>query len=332
MNRKYTAPELAFVKRRKKMPRRDLHAAFIRRFPSRRDVTLKKLKYLCDDRGWGVGSLKGRKRGSRRYSKAELSFVKRRRKMPRRVLHAAFVEKFQRSDVSFSMFVALCKNRGWTSGHAGSRAKKGQTKFSRAELAFIKRRRATPRPQLHVEFVERFGRQMTFGAFRTFCKRFRVLTGRTGGFAKGHVPWTAGKKLPFSANSAATQFKKGQLPHNAKPVGHETVRTDGYVDIKVNETNPYTGAERRFVRKHRLLWEQAHGPVPEGMVLKCKGNKRNSDPSNWELVPIGVLPRLNGKSGRGYDEAPDDLKPTIMAVAKLEHQLRETKRGEGKAR
>jgi hypothetical protein len=34
-----------------------------------------------------------------------------------------------------------------------------------------------------------------------------------------------------------------------------------------------------------------------------------------------MLPRLNGKGSRGrdYDTAPAELKPTIMAVAKLEH-------------
>jgi hypothetical protein len=36
-----------------------------------------------------------------------------------------------------------------------------------------------------------------------------------------------------------------------------------------------------------------------------------------------VLPRLSGRFGRGYDDAPSELKPTIMAVAKLEHQLRQ---------
>jgi hypothetical protein len=61
------------------------------------------------------------------------------------------------------------------------------------------------------------------------------------------------------------------------------------------------------------------------MVLKCKGDPANADPANWEAVPRGLLPRLNGKASRGrnYDKAPDELKPTIMAVAKLEHRLHE---------
>ena len=71
------------------------------------------------------------------------------------------------------------------------------------------------------------------------------------------------------------------------------------------------------------MWQQAHGPIPEGMALKCKTDRLNTDPSNWELIPRALLPRLNGRFGRGYDQAPDELKTTIMAVAKLEHQLGE---------
>lgn len=66
--------------------------------------------------------------------------------------------------------------------------------------------------------------------------------------------------------------------------------------------------------------------MPDGYVLKCLGDKLDTDPSNWELVPQGLLPRLNGKSGRAYDHAPAELKPTIMAVAKLEHRARQAVR------
>jgi len=327
MNRKYSAAELAFVKRRKTMPRRELHLAFMRRFPERRDVTWQKIKSLCEERGWGVGSLKGRKRGSSRYGKAELAFIERRRRTPRRDLHAAFVEKFDRHDVSFSMFTAICKNRGWTTGHAGSRAKKGQTKFSRAELAFIRHRRETPRAQLHREFVATFGRAMSFEAFQNFCKRFGALTGRTGQFRKGNVPWSAGKKIGNNAGSARTQFRKGQLPQNTKQDGHERVdKRRGIVLVRTSERNQWTGAASSYRPKHFLLWEKKHGAVPKGMALKCKGDPANADPSNWELVSRGVLPRLNALKGRNYDAAPAEVKPAMMAIAKLEQQVFERKK------
>jgi hypothetical protein len=327
--KRYTAAELAFVKRRRKMPRVALHAAFRRKFPRRRDVTVAKIKSLCDDRGWRVGSLKGRRKGqSSKLNAIELAFIKRRRKMPRRDLHTAFVTEFRRSDVSYLLIKKTCTRNGWRAAPDWRRrALKGRTKFSRDELAFIRRRAKTPRAQLHREFNERFGRRMTFGAFKNFCKRFKAFTGRTGRFNKGIVPWSKGKKLGTRGNSARTQFKKGQLPHNAKFAGHEYIdKQTGFVLVSIEETSPWRGTARHYVPKQHVLWREQRGQIPKGMVLKCKGAASNPDPSNWELVPRGVLPRLNNRWGRNYETAPAELKPTIMAIAKLEHQVAERKR------
>lgn len=202
--------------------------------------------------------------------------------------------------------------------------KGSRIRYSPRQLAFIRRRRKKPRRALHAEFVQRFPRAgVSLANLKALCTRRGWRTGRDGRYAKGAVPANKGKKMPYNANSARTQFKKGNLPHNTKYAGHERISRDGYVEISINETNPHTGYERRYVLKHRWLWEQKHGPVPEGMALKCKGNRLNTDPSNWEPVPRALLPRLNGRFGRGYDHAPAELKPTIMAVATLEHRLRE---------
>lgn len=200
--------------------------------------------------------------------------------------------------------------------------------YTPAQLAFIKRNRKKSRRELHAAFVKRFRRRdVTLDHLKALCTRKGWKTGRTGCFEKGIVPWNTGKKMPYNANSARTRFKKGGLPPNTKYLGHERVSKDGYVEISIKETNPHTGYERRYVLKHRLLWEKLHGPIPAGMCLKCKGDKANTDPSNWELVPRAMLPRLNGRFGRGYDEAPAALKPTIMAVAKLAQQVSGKEKG-----
>src|SRR4029077_7176642 len=327
VNRKYTAAHLAFIKRRRRMPRRDLLVAFRRKF-RRSGMTLLRLQDLCNRYGWGAGSRKGRFKGrSRRYSKAELSFIRRRRKIPRRELHAAFVETFRRRDVSFNNIKQLCTRRGWaTDPRQRRRRTKGRTKFSSAERRFLRRRQKMPRRELYAAFVEKFQRAISLDGFKALCDRLGLRTGRTGRFEKGIVPANKGKRMPFNANSARTRFKKGQLPKNTKWLGRERLSKEGYVEISVKQRNPHTGFERRYVLKHRWLWEQKHGPVPEGMVLKCKGDRLDTDPSNWELIPRGVLPRLSGRFGRNYDDAPAELKPTIMAVAKLEQQLFETRR------
>lgn len=199
--------------------------------------------------------------------------------------------------------------------------------YTAAELAWIERHRELPRRVAHAAFVAQFGRDLSFDNYKALCSRKGWLTGRTGRLEPGNIPANKGQKMPFNPNSAATRFKKGQLPHNTKWLGHERTNVDGYVEISVAQTNPHTGFERRYVHKHRLLWEQANGPVPDDHVLKClDGNKANTDPSNWELIPRAMLPRLNGRFGRGFDGAHPELKPTILAVAKLEHRSRQARR------
>ena len=196
--------------------------------------------------------------------------------------------------------------------------------YSRAELDFIEAHRTRPRRRLHEMFVEKFGRtDVSLVNIKALCTRKGWMTGRTGRFEKGAVPANKGKSMPYNSNSARTQFKIGHLPHNTKYAGHERLSKNGYVEISIEQTNPHTGFHRRYVLKHRWLWERENGPVPDGMALKClDGNKQNTDPSNWKPVPRAMLPRLNGIYGRGYDDAPAEIKPSIMAVTELEHRAR----------
>jgi hypothetical protein len=202
--------------------------------------------------------------------------------------------------------------------------------YSTTELQWIKRNCGMPRAELHAEFCKRFERtDVPLHSIKNLCKRNGWHTGRTGQFAAGQPSPNKGKKTgPAHPNQRATLFKAGAAAPNAFPLGHERLRFDGYVEIKIARRNPYTGHKTHFVLKHLYLWEEAHGPVPKGMALKClDGDKTNTDPANWVAVPRGLLPRLNGKSGRNYDRADPALKPTIMAIARLEQQTSELRKG-----
>lgn len=204
--------------------------------------------------------------------------------------------------------------------------------YSAAELRWLDANRLLPISEYHAAFVATFGRQdVSSTNLHSLRKRKGWKTGRTGCFVKGQVPPNKGKKMPYHPNSARTRFKKGQVPHTYRGPGHERIDSkDGYVILIVEETNPHTGAATRPVHKHRWLWEKANGPIPKGMALKClDGDKTNTAPSNWELVPRSMLPRLNGGRNKrlvAYDDAPAELKPVILAVAKLEQKVRESAR------
>jgi hypothetical protein len=102
-------------------------------------------------------------------------------------------------------------------------------------------------------------------------------------FVKGQEPSNKGKRIEefMSAEgierSSRTRFKKGHRPHNQRDIGTETQHADGYVYIKVGEGKP--------VLKHRYVWEQANGPIPDGHNIAFRdGNRGNCDLSNLYLI------------------------------------------------
>ncbi|MCG7522241.1 HNH endonuclease signature motif containing protein [Ruegeria sp. Ofav3-42] len=197
--------------------------------------------------------------------------------------------------------------------------------YSAEELAWIEANKTKVRRKAHAEYVGKFGRSdVSLTNYNALCKRKGWMTGRTGQYEPGQEPMNKGQKMPFNANSARTQFKKGSVPPNRLPMWSERVGKDGYIEMKVPLENPHTGHSTRFMHKHRYLWEQANGPLPEGHALKClDGDRTNTDPKNWEAVPRALLPRLSGRWCQGYDDAPEELKPTLMATAKLKHAINE---------
>jgi len=270
-------------------------------------------------------------RGARiSYSAEELAWIKASSDMPRIELHALFVQIYRRKDVTFDNIKALCSRNGWTAGPDGRRRNAGKSLiFTPDQVAWLHANASLPRDQVEAAFRAAFpGTTTTRAQIVAWRKNHKVTTGRTGRFEKGQTPWSKGKKLQPHPNSQVTMFPRGQKPHNAKPIGYESLSADGYVLICVDRPNPFTGARTHMAFKHKELWIATNGQIPEGHVLKClDGKKTNCDPSNWTAVPQGLLPRLNGRFGRGYDQAPAELKPTILAIAKLEHKAREARKG-----
>lgn len=273
------------------------------------------------------------------YSADEMAWLEANRMMVISDYHAAFQAKFDRPDIAAANLHGLRKRKGWKVGRAKGRTVGRLRSYSAEEMAWLRENHAMPIADYHRAFIAAFSRDdVTPGKLHSLRKRYGWKTGRTGHFVKGQAPANKGKVCPPGKggrhpNAQRTQFRKGQLPHNTKYLGHERINVDGYVEISVAETNPHTGFERRYVHKHVYLWEAANGPVPEGYCLKAlDGDRTNTDPSNWEAVPRGVLPRLNG--GRAtrimaYDSAPDELKPTLLALAKVEHKASQLQRRKG---
>lgn len=177
--------------------------------------------------------------------------------------------------------------------------KRRKIPYSRAELAFIKKHKTMVRWRLHVMFVEMFDRpDVSYENIKDVCRRYGWRTGRP--------------RYQFTAASPQWGWR---------PVGSERV-WDGYVQRKIKDVGP---SKQRWRWLHLINFEAVNGPLPAGHVLKClDGNTQNTEASNWVAVPKGVLSRLNGGPRQKrlcFDRAPPELKPTLMAIAVLEHKL-----------
>ena len=74
----------------------------------------------------------------------------------------------------------------------------------------------------------------------------------------------------------------------------------------------------KYALKHRVVWEQNNGPVPDGMVVVFKdGNKLNTAIENLELVSRKELMSKNT-----IHRYPEELKSTIRLIGKVKRTIK----------
>ena len=209
--------------------------------------------------------------------------------------------------------------------------------YSDDEMVWLAANRTLPISDYHAAFSEAFGRDdVTAQNLHALRKRKGWKTGRTGCFVAGHEPANKGKPCPPGVggrhpNARRTQFKAGgrtgRAQANYKPIGTERVTEDGYRERKIHDGMPM---QSRWRLVHLIEWEAVHGPIPAGYCLKCKDvDRSNTDPSNWTMVPRALLPRLNGgrfKTHLAHDEAAPELRPALIAIAKVDHAARQLRK------
>jgi len=146
-------------------------------------------------------------------------------------------------------------------------------------------------------------------------------------FAPGHVPANKGQRRPgwTRGRMAETQFKKGERRGasntNWRPVGTVMADSDGYLRVKLREPLPGErsgfGNAEVWKQLHRRLWEEAHGPVPEGHALRfIDGNRQNCVLDNIECVPRAEMMRRNS-----VHNLPPALKSTIQLLGTVKRQI-----------
>lgn len=164
-------------------------------------------------------------------------------------------------------------------------------------------------------FNEKFGTDKNQFALASLMTRSGIKSGRTGCFPPGLKPWNTGTRGIMKRNSGT--FKKGNVPGNTKPVGTERIpsRVGDSVLVKIEERNPYTGAETRYKHKQVVLWEAENGPVPKGKVVFFK----DSDNTNFELDNLVLISRaeLLVLNQSRYKDLSYEVKPAALSNVKL---------------
>jgi len=133
-------------------------------------------------------------------------------------------------------------------------------------------------------------------------------------FLKGTIPHNKGKKLndAIKEKISKTYFSKGHDPHNMKYDGHIRVcKKDGYHYVRI--------ARAKYVLKHRHIYEQHHGKIPEGMiVIFVDGNKNNFDITNLQAIT-----RQEHVSRNRVHNYPQEIKDLIKLKNKLNKKINE---------
>ena len=88
-------------------------------------------------------------------------------------------------------------------------------------------------------------------------------------FQPGIQAWNKGTHFVAGGRSAETRFKKGRAPQESRnylPIGSLRLSKDGCLERKVTDDQSLYPA-RRWQSVHRLVWEAAHGPIPQGHMV-----------------------------------------------------------------
>lgn len=112
-----------------------------------------------------------------------------------------------------------------------------------------------------------------------------------------------------TSNQIEPHSKKGNIPHNTKPIGTERISKEGYTEVKTTERG-------RWEMKHNIIYKQHFGEIPPAHVVSFKDkNKQNFDITNLECISRAELARRNynpTKTGMTNSKHYQKIKTAIL--------------------
>lgn len=179
--------------------------------------------------------------------------------------------------------------------------------------------KGTGHKQMAELIKENFGQEYTSQQIKSYYKNHNLNSGLTGHFVKGQPSHNKGVKMSPEVyeKAKATMFKPGSRPHNTNEVGDIVLASVGYYKVKVAEPDVWEFC-------HIREWQQAHGEVPEGMMVSFKdGNRENWHLDNLMLITKGENAVMNTLHLR-FDRA--EATESGLLVAKLHQEIKQKRK------
>jgi hypothetical protein len=142
--------------------------------------------------------------------------------------------------------------------------------------------------------------------------------GTSGRFRPGQRPWNVGQRYTAGGRAVLTRFEKGQKPHNWVPIGSHRVNHEGYLDRKVREGN--RGA-MNWVAVHRLVWIEAHGPIPPGYHVHFRPGRKSTKLEEITPDALEIVTQRQSMQRNSLHNLPPEITEVIYIRAGLVRRI-----------
>lgn len=148
--------------------------------------------------------------------------------------------------------------------------------------------------------------------------------GQATQFAPGQKPWNAGRKgWQAGGRGVDTQFCAGALPPTTLPIGSLRVITskngNQHLERKVREVPG--AAHKRWTPVARLVWEAAHGPVPNGSIVVFEPGQRTVVLDEITLDRLELITRAQNAARNHPNRRSPELGKLIQLKGAITRQV-----------
>ena len=153
-------------------------------------------------------------------------------------------------------------------------------------------------------------------------------------FSKGMTPWNKGLHYQPGGRIKESQYRPGNISGRAanlvRALGSYAVNADGVLEQKVSGTPGARNLRWRAV--HRVVWEAANGPAPDGNIVVFRPGQATTDPEKITLDRLECITRAeNMRRNSVHANYPPELARLAQLRGALSRQINQRAKAAQKA-